>query len=357
MVSTVDVDPAHPAVVPSPVSETTFLYTDFTATISATKAVLTWLVREANVIRVNAPFYGLDTTLTNTSFNAGKILQTITQTITLSAPVQLNTLGQAALDLVDLYDDLLLFSLFDQPQVNLNWRAVAGASSYKVKRATRIGGPYTTIGTPTTNSFSDTTVAQGSVNFYVVSAVVSAVESANSQGIQVTTSIPAKPIQYYPNVGLLAPGPATASGAPQELQGQAINPQFQFATPRLLIQPYGNGLVPDGYVFSTNIAEPVMSGHTTADSFFLARRDPVHASYAKSLLFLQNMGATHVLFTWSNPTQGKFYSGTPLADVTSSFAPLTFPNVFDPVNGGWYTDQMAFNPSQVIGIGDLYYGR
>jgi hypothetical protein len=64
--------------------------------------------------------------------------------------------------------------------VNLTWAASSGATSYHVKRGTSNGGPYTQVGAPTSASYSDSTVTNGNSYFYVVSAVNSAGESANS---------------------------------------------------------------------------------------------------------------------------------------------------------------------------------
>jgi fibronectin type 3 domain-containing protein len=71
-------------------------------------------------------------------------------------------------------------------QVSLTWNASTGATSYNVKRSTTSGGPYTTIASPTTTSFTDTTVANGTTYFYVVSAVNTAGESANSNQVSAT---------------------------------------------------------------------------------------------------------------------------------------------------------------------------
>jgi poly(hydroxyalkanoate) depolymerase family esterase len=67
-------------------------------------------------------------------------------------------------------------------QINLIWNAVAGATSYNVKRATVCGGPYVTVATGlTTTNFSDTGLSGGTLDYYyVVSAIVSGSESANS---------------------------------------------------------------------------------------------------------------------------------------------------------------------------------
>ncbi|AHF10631.1 MULTISPECIES: SPRY domain-containing protein [Dehalobacter] len=71
-------------------------------------------------------------------------------------------------------------------QISLSWTADSGATSYNVKRATVIGGPYTTVGTSTTNSYIDTSVINGTTYYYVVTAVNSAEESSNSDEASAT---------------------------------------------------------------------------------------------------------------------------------------------------------------------------
>jgi hypothetical protein len=73
-------------------------------------------------------------------------------------------------------------------QVALTWNASTGATSYNVKRGTATGGPYTTINSPSTTSYTDTTVTNGTPYYYVVSAVNSAGESANSSQVSATPS-------------------------------------------------------------------------------------------------------------------------------------------------------------------------
>jgi hypothetical protein len=64
--------------------------------------------------------------------------------------------------------------------VNLNWNASAGATSYRIKRATASGGPYAVVGSPVGTSFPDTTVSNGTTYYYAISAVNASGESANS---------------------------------------------------------------------------------------------------------------------------------------------------------------------------------
>ncbi len=65
-------------------------------------------------------------------------------------------------------------------QVSLTWNASTGAASYNIKRATVSGGPYSTVGTSTSTSFTNTGLVNGTTYFYVVSAVNAGGESANS---------------------------------------------------------------------------------------------------------------------------------------------------------------------------------
>lgn len=73
-------------------------------------------------------------------------------------------------------------------QISLAWNAVAGATSYNVKRSLTSGGNYTTIATGVTaTNFTDTGAA-GMTYYYVVSAVAGGVESMNS--IEATVPLP-----------------------------------------------------------------------------------------------------------------------------------------------------------------------
>lgn len=78
-------------------------------------------------------------------------------------------------------------------QVSLEWSASAGATSYHVKRATINGGPYTQVSAPTGTNFTDTGLTNGTAYFYVVSALNSAGESANSAQASATPVAPATP--------------------------------------------------------------------------------------------------------------------------------------------------------------------
>src|SRR5581483_8684705 len=71
-------------------------------------------------------------------------------------------------------------------QVSLSWTASASATSYNVKRSTTSGGPYTLVGSPSSTSFTNTGLTNGTTYFYVVTAVNSGGESSNSSEASAT---------------------------------------------------------------------------------------------------------------------------------------------------------------------------
>jgi hypothetical protein len=65
-------------------------------------------------------------------------------------------------------------------QVGLTWNASSGASSYHLKRGAATGGPYSQVSAPTTTLFTDAGLVDGTIYYYVVSAVNAYGESGNS---------------------------------------------------------------------------------------------------------------------------------------------------------------------------------
>ncbi len=65
-------------------------------------------------------------------------------------------------------------------QVALSWSASSGATSYHLKRSTTNGSGYTQVSAPTMTGYLDTGLTNGTIYYYVVSALNAAGESANS---------------------------------------------------------------------------------------------------------------------------------------------------------------------------------
>jgi hypothetical protein len=78
-------------------------------------------------------------------------------------------------------------SATSQTAINVTWSASAGATSYKIFRATTSGGPYTQVGTSTATSFSDSGLACGTTYYYVVTASNGTCDSGNSAQASATT--------------------------------------------------------------------------------------------------------------------------------------------------------------------------
>jgi fibronectin type 3 domain-containing protein len=71
-------------------------------------------------------------------------------------------------------------------QVNLTWNPSTGATSYHVKRSTTNGSGYTQIAAPTAANYADTGLTNGTTYYYVLTALNTAGESANSNQASAT---------------------------------------------------------------------------------------------------------------------------------------------------------------------------
>jgi hypothetical protein len=74
-------------------------------------------------------------------------------------------------------------------QITLTWNISNGATSYHLKRSLTSGGPYSLIASPTAATFVDTALTNGTVYFYVVSAINVAGESTDSVQVSAAPDI------------------------------------------------------------------------------------------------------------------------------------------------------------------------
>ncbi len=85
-------------------------------------------------------------------------------------------------------------------QVALSWNAVSGAANYHVKRSTTSGSGYAQIASPSTTTYTDTGVTNGTTYYYVVTAVNSAGESGNSAEASAKPAVPIVAVQMTVDV-------------------------------------------------------------------------------------------------------------------------------------------------------------
>ncbi len=115
------------------------------------------------------------------SSSSGLTSTNITITVAASAPAPAAPGGVAAVAGAD-------------GPVTISWDVVPGAVTYKVKRATADGGPYTVIASNVgLLGLIDTALTNLTTYYYVVSAVNANGESADSSQVSVTTQFPAAP--------------------------------------------------------------------------------------------------------------------------------------------------------------------
>ena len=72
--------------------------------------------------------------------------------------------------------------------ITINWNAVTGATGYRVFRSTTTDGVFTSVGTPTTNTFTDTGLIESTTYYYRVSASNSNGTGEQSNSVSATTA-------------------------------------------------------------------------------------------------------------------------------------------------------------------------
>jgi hypothetical protein len=216
-------------------------------------------------------------------------------------------------------------------QVTLSWSASSGATSYHVKRGAASDGPYTQVGAPTSASYTDATVTNGTTYYYVVSAVNSVGESANSA--PVSTAPSASPVQGTP--------PALVPGVWTNITPPAPGLSSTYGIAEMEIDPNNHAVLyaaadVNGLWKSTNygstwvqlgkppaVAASPANNYTTPflDSPIEVRVDPLDSTH---LIATQGVRGTALGFwvshnsgaTWTMPTGFYTFAATTTEDVT-----------------------------------------
>ncbi|MGD0830931.1 MAG: glycoside hydrolase family 44 protein, partial [Terracidiphilus sp.] len=156
-------------------------------------------------------------------------------------------------------------------QIALSWTASLTASSYNVMRSTTNGGPYTTVGTSTTTSYTNTGLTNGTIYYYVVAAVNTAGAGAvSNQAFAEASATPA-------NVTIIVNPSSTQTISPyiygvNEVTGGMPN------IPKVTIQRLGGDRW-TAYNWTTNASNAGADYIYNSDNFLSSSTIPGYAVY------------------------------------------------------------------------------
>ena len=195
----------------------------------------------------------VDGIFTNPNPDWASVKQTVVTTTELSRLTLFDSLASPLLDQIDLYDPNLYYTYCDQPTNLLRWSPVTGATQYKVKVATAIGGPFTTIAIGNFTRYAHSPQSTdmiivnhsalphvnpvfGTTYYYKVCAtiggtmggggiIVGGTDTDDSQGVMATPQFPDNPVSYDAIVFPPDPSATPSAGAPQNLTVFFYNPQ------------------------------------------------------------------------------------------------------------------------------------
>src|SRR5262245_8012090 len=269
--------------------------------------------------------YALSLTITGTS---GSISHTAATTLLVNIPPPLG-----------------LTATGGNAQVSLSWPASLGASSYTVQRALVSGGPYVTVGCPTTTSYTDTGVTNGTTYYYVVAGAYTGDPdagggSASSPEASATPQqLPLRSIAVTPSNPSVTVGSTqqfTATGTYSDGSTQNVTSQVTWASSNTAAAT----------INSSGLATAVAAGTTTISATLGSVHGSTGLTVTQSPLTITTSalpGATAGVaysatltatggtppYTWSiasgtlpaglTLTSGGVISGTPTATGTSSF--------------------------------------
>jgi fibronectin type 3 domain-containing protein len=185
--------------------------------------------------------------------------------------------------------------------VTLTWNAGGGATSYTVARSTVHGGPYSSIGTPTTTTYTDSGLTNGVTYYYVVSATNAAGTSVNSTEIAATPIVP----PTFTGSASASPNPVT-----QETSTTVIASVTDTA------RTLSNGTV------QLVVLDP--GGNTAASQSFTGQNFPANQTQTYKLSFTPAVSGTFTIqLTVASATGQTWYANDSAGSITVTSS-LTF---------------------------------
>ena len=224
-------------------------------------------------------------------------------------------------------------------QIVLNWSASNGAASYKVKRSTTNGGPYTTLApTVTAKTYTDTGLTNGTTYYYRVYAVNAGGNSGDSNQAQATPLLPPSPPAAPSNLI------ATAGNAQIILNWSAVNDATSYRVKRSTT---------DGGPYTTLSA--TVNGATYTDTGLTNGTTYYYRVYAINAA--GNSGdsnqaqATPVAPVAPTPTPAPTVAPTPMPTVAPTPAPTVAPPPVAPDRGVDLSIEAMNSGQGEIGVG------
>ena len=150
-------------------------------------------------------------------------------------------------------------------QVSLSWTSSGGASTYTIKRATSLSGPYAPIsqGVTTGTSYTDIDVTAGVTYYYTVAAANDLAQSPDSDPVSVTIAVPSGTIQAWrlTHFGITTDSGEAANTADPDGDGHANLLEYALGTDPTLAGPLPVTLARSGNVLTLSfehIADPAL---------------------------------------------------------------------------------------------------
>jgi hypothetical protein len=225
------------------------------------------------------------TTYTDTNVADGATYYYVVSAVSSTFGEGKNSLEASATPMFSPVPGNLFVTNYNFGPVLLTWSTSAGATSYNVKRSTSTNGPFTTIASPASASYNDTSALIGTTYFYVVSAVNPGGESADSLEVSYTPPIPPPPA---PIIGWFDYEPDIHNNWLTVLHPvSGLNYYTAHNDLLMAIDPTTNGVGVATYFIATNGPQPVLAVPSSANG-------STPPFYQNGLFFAQSLPVTTV---------------------------------------------------------------